>query len=410
MPVFEYTALDANGKKVKGMIEADSQMAARGRIRAQSQYPVEIKESSAKIKGAGAKGSGPFHLTLGPRIKQGDINVATRQLATLLNAGIPLIPALDGLIEQTDNKSLQRVIAQIKDTVNEGNSMTVALADHPRLFSRIYVNMVKAGEASGSLDVVLERLAVFGENQQALKSRVTSSLIYPIFMAVIGTGILFVLMTIIVPSITSIFEGTKQELPTPTILLIAFSDFLKQFGWVLILLAVALGIAIKYVISLPKGRRIWDHLRLRLPGIRDLNIKIGSARFGRTLSSLLGSGVPLIASLRIVQNILNNTLMTEVIEEACAELEKGKALSQILKSSPWFPPMLVQMIAVGEQSGSLESMLDKAAHNYEREVEAKIATLTAMIEPVMIILMGGTVLFVVVSIMLPIFEMNQLIR
>ena len=270
--------------------------------------------------------------------------------------------------------------------------------------------MVRAGEASGSLDVVLERLAEFGESQQALKARIKAALTYPLFMAVIGTLVLFLLITFIVPSITRVFEGTSQALPLPTIILISLSGFFKNYWWLLTLLIATAIMVVRFFITRPTGRRLWDRLKLTLPLLGDLNIKIASARLGRTLSSLLESGVPLVTALQIVKNILNNTILADTIDDATRELEKGRSLSQILKKSPWFPPMLVQMIGVGEQSGALEKMLGKVADNYEREVEAKILAMTSLIEPIMILVMGGVVSFIVVSILLPIFEMNQLIR
>ena len=408
MPVYEYTALTGAGKKIKGVIDADSSTAARQKIRGQGNYPVEIKETSTKITTA-AKTS-LFSLQLSPRVKQQEVHIATRQLATLLGAGIPLVPSLNGLIDQTDNRSFKTILTQIKDAVNEGNALTSALAEHPRLFSRIYTNMVQAGEASGSLDVVLERLAEFGENQHALRSRIRAAMLYPIFMAVVGIVVLFVLITFVVPSITSVFEGTKQALPLPTIVLIGMSAFLKRFWWlVLITVASAIG-TIRWYVNTKDGRQRWDHLKLTLPGLRGLNIKTASALFGRTLSSLLQSGVPLITSLQIVKNIVDNVILSDLINDACNELEKGLSLSQFFKGNPYFPPMLVQMMAVGEQSGELDKMLAKAADSYEREVESKILALTSLIEPVMILTMGVVVSFIVVSILLPIFEMNQLIR
>jgi general secretion pathway protein F len=408
MPVYEYTALDTTGKKQKGVLDADSMAAARQKIRQSGKYPVDIRETVPKARQS-KKGSF-LSLQSGSRIKQQEIHVATRQLATLLGAGIPLVPAFNGLIEQTTNKSLQTILTQIKDSVNEGNSLTSALAEHPRLFSRIYVNMVRAGEASGSLDVVLERLAEFGERHQALRSRITAALIYPIFMALVGTGVLFMLVTFIVPSITKVFSDRNQVLPLPTIILIKISGFLQVYWWLVLLLFIGLIVGLRMFIQRPKGRYLWDKMKLTLPVLSDLNIKIAAAGMGRTLASLLQSGVPLITSLQIVKNILNNVLLAEVMDQATEELEKGKSLSGFLRGNPYFTPMLVQMIAVGEQSGALEKMLEKAADSYEKEVEAKIMAMTSMIEPVMILGMGLVVSFIVISILLPIFEMNQLIK
>jgi len=408
MPVYEYSALDKKGKKLKGIIDADSKTAARHKIRQSGKYPVVIKETSPVSKKKSEKKFGT--ITFGQRIKQQEIHVATRQLATLLNAGIPLVPALNGLIEQTTNQTLKKIIAQLKDAVNEGNSYTSALAEHPRLFSKIYVNMVRAGEASGSLDIVLEQLAEFGENQQAMKSRIRAALIYPIFMAVVGTVVLFLLITFIVPSITKVFDDSQQALPLITLMLINLSSFLERFWWAIILVCVGLVSLVRFVVQLPQGKYTWDRLKLSSPLFGDLNTKIAAARLGRTLGSLLHSGVPLITSLHIVKNIFNNIHLANVIDDATEEIEKGGSLSNALKESKWFLPMVVQMIAVGEQSGALEKMLTKVAESYEKEVEAKIIALTSLIEPVMILVMGLLVSFIVVSILLPIFEMNQLIR
>jgi general secretion pathway protein F len=226
----------------------------------------------------------------------------------------------------------------------------------------------------------------------------------------VGTVVLFLLITFIVPSITKVFNDRNQILPLPTIFLIKISNFLQSYWWLVLLLLVAMVLGIRFFIQRPTGRRIWDKLKLTLPMLKDLNIKIAAASMGRTLASLLQSGVPLITSLQIVKNILNNVLLAEVMDEATEELEKGKSLSGILRGNKYFTPMLVQMIAVGEQSGALEKMLEKAADSYEKEVEAKIMAMTSMIEPIMILAMGLVVSFIVISILLPIFEMNQLIK
>ena len=408
MPVYEYSALDKKGKKLKGIIDADSRTAARHKIRQGGKYPVDIRETVPVSKEKTSRKFGT--ITFGQKVKQQEVHVATRQLATLLGAGIPLISALNGLVEQTTNQTLKKIIAQLKDAVNEGNSYTSALAEHPRLFSKIYVNMVRAGEASGSLDIVLEQLAEFGEKQQAMKSRISAALIYPIFMAIVGTVVLFLLITFIVPSITKVFDDSQQALPLITLMLINLSAFLARFWWAIILVCIGFVSLIRFTVKLPRGEIIWDRLKLTSPLFGDLNTKIAAARFGRTLGSLLKSGVPLITSLHIVKNVFNNIHLANVIDDATEELEKGGSLSKTLKASRWFLPMAVQMIAVGEQSGALEKMLTKVADSYEKEVEAKIIALTSLIEPVMILVMGLLVSFIVISILLPIFEMNQLIK
>lgn len=407
MPVYEYTALDRSGKALNGIIDADSTVAARQKLRGTGVFPVKVKETQAKAK---EEKSGPFSLsTLVKRVKTEEIHVFTRQLSTLLGAGIPLVSSLDALIHQTENHTLKKVVSQIKESVNEGNSLTFSLSQHPRLFSNIYINMVRAGEASGSLDIVLDRLAEFGEHQQALKGRFKAALIYPIFMACIGTIVLFYLITFIVPNITKIFTEMQQALPTPTIILINVSHFLRSYWWFLLLVVFSLAMAAKMFVKRPQGEKMWAEAKLRLPLIGSINRKMILGRFGRTLGSLLQSGVPLLTSMQIVRNIVNNVLIAKVIDDTAVDIREGKSMNVSLARSRWFPPMIIQMISVGEQSGELEAMLGKIADAYEREVEADIMGMTAMIEPVMILIMGLAVLFIVVSILLPIFEMNQMI-
>lgn len=406
MPVYEYKALDKKGKSCKGLIDADSESSARSKLRRSGKYPVNIRESLSSRKD---KKQTLFGRALFERIKSDEIHVVTRQLATLIGAGIPLINALASLIEQSTNPPLKRVLASIRDSVNEGSTLTNALSQHPKLFSNIYINMVRSGEASGSLDVVLERLADFGENQKALHAKFKAALVYPIFMAVIGTGILLFLISYIVPNITQVFIDMERALPLPTRILILTSDLLRDYWWLGALFLGSFISLIRLFLARPAGRRVWDRIKLSSPIIGSVNRKIILARFASTLGSLLNSGVPLIASLQIVSSLVNNGLVGEVIDGAIEKIEKGKNMSSALGSSIWFPPLFLQMIAVGEQSGQLEIMLDKVANAYEREVESAIMGMTALIEPIMISAMGAAVGFVVLSILLPIFEMNQMI-
>ncbi len=406
MPVFEYKALNKKGKSCKGLIDADSETAARSKLRASGKYPTSISESLSKKERNKKQVLGG---TLFDRVSQDEVQVVTRQLSTLLGAGIPLISALSSLIEQSSNSALKRILAQIRDSVNEGATLTDSFAAHPRLFSNIYINMVRSGEASGSLDVVLERLADFGEKQRALQGKLKAALVYPIFMAFIGTGILFFLITYIVPNITRVFTDMERALPVPTRILIATSEALREYWWLGAGAALLLFFLVRFFLAQEKGRWIMDRIKLSLPVIGPLTRKIVLTRFASTLGSLLNSGVPMITSLQIVGSIVNNRLIQEVIEEAMEEIQKGKSMSSSLKASVWFPPIFIQMIGVGEQSGELEPMLEKIATTYEREVETAILGMTSLIEPVMIAGMGAAVGFVVLSILLPIFEMNQMI-
>jgi general secretion pathway protein F len=408
MPVYEYTALDGSGKRVNGIIDADSPVAARQRLRSSGIFPVDVKETSSRPRDLR---SGPVSLSaLLKRIKPGEVSVATRQLSILLGAGVPLVASLDALISQTTNPLLKKIMAQIKESVNEGNSLAHAISNRPRVFTNVYVNMVRAGEASGSLDVVLERLADLGEHEQALRGRFKAALAYPVFMFFIGTLVLFFLITFVVPNITQIFREMEQTLPIPTVVLIDVSNFLKSFWWLILLATASAIVIIRRLKNTPRGRYVWDELKLRIPILGPINNKIAVARFGRTLGSLLKSGVPLISALQIVRNIVDNVMIADVIDNTVDEIQAGKSLASPLAQSRWFPPIVVQMISVGEQSGELEAMLSKIADTYDRDVESQIMAMTSMLEPVMILVMGLIVGFIVVSILLPIFEMNQMIR
>ncbi len=407
MPVFEYRALDAKGKNIKGIVDADSESQARTKLRSQGRYPVSIAVSRSRQSKTGSRGGLAFGLF--ERVKSEEISIMTRQLATLMGAGIPLVQALDSLVEQTRNAVLKKVIAQIKGAVNEGNTLTNALAEHPKLFSSIFINMVRAGEASGALDIVLERLADFGEKQEALKGRLRAALVYPIFMAVIGSAILFILITYIVPNITQVFNEMDKVLPLPTLFLIGLSDFLKMYWWACLLLLGLVFTGLRYFILRPTGRSWWDFLKLKMFIVGPVVQKVILARFSSTLGSLLESGVGLMTSMQIVRTLVNNVHVARVIDDAMEQIQKGQTMTSALSDSQWFPPMFVQMIAVGEQSGSLETMLDKVARAYEREVETAIMGMTSLIEPLMIAVMGLAVGFIVLSILLPIFEMNQMI-
>ena len=407
MPVYEYSALDRAGKTVRGIIDADSAVSARQKLRRSGIFPVKINESSKPetLPSETISFSPVFK-----RVKIGEISATTRQLSILLEAGIPLVASLEALILQIANPILKTIMAQVKESVNEGSSLALSLSRHPKIFSQIYVNMVKAGEASGSLDVVLNRLAEYSERQQALTGRLKAALAYPALMFIIGAFVLFFLITFIVPNITGVFNEMHQTLPLPTIALISISNFMKSFWWLIMLISAGGFLIAKRYKKTSKGTRIWDEYSTLIPVLGGIYKKTAMARFGRTLGSLLQSGVPLLSALNIVRNIVNNILFADVIDSAIEEIQKGRPLASSLSNSIWFSPIAVQMISVGEQSGELEKMLDKIADTYEREVETQIMAATSMLEPVMILFMGLLVGFIVISILLPIFEMNQMIR
>jgi general secretion pathway protein F len=321
-----------------------------------------------------------------------------------------LVGSLEALLTQIPNPLLKKSLAQIKESVNEGNSLAFALAQHPRLFSNIYINMVRAGEASGALDIVLNRLADYGERQEALKGRFKAALAYPAFMVLIGASVLLFLMTVVVPDITSVFADMNQTLPAPTMILIGISHFLASFWWALFLVGLVAAVSLWKFSKTTRGERISDKLKLKFPLLGKINQKIALARFARTLGTLLESGVPLLTAMDIVRNVVNNHWISDEIDSAMVDVEAGKSLAVPLSRSAWFPSMAIQMISVGEQSGELEAMLQKIADTYEKDVESQIMALTSMLEPVMILFMAMIVFFIVVSILLPIFEMNQMVR
>ena len=407
MPVFEYTALDIKGKKLSGIIDAESPFAARQKIRQSKNFPVAVKEVHDEIA---KKDAGKFmSIPVFNSVKPAEISVMTRQLATLLGSGFPLVSALDSLIPQTGSKPLKKILAGIKDSIVEGNSFAGALSQYPKTFPALYINMVKAGETSGTLETTLERLAETAEKQQALNNRIKTALAYPVLMSFIGGLVLFLLLAFIVPNITKIFSDMNQVLPVPTRFLIATSDFFKSFWWIIFIFLGGLWAAKHTIEKTHNGRRTLDKAKLYLPGVGSLIKKLSVARFARTLGSLLENGVSMLVALETVKNIVGNLLISEAIENAAQEVAKGQGLGVSLSSSGFFPSLSVQMIQVGEQSGALENMLNKIADIYENEVESTIMGMTSLLEPVMILIMGVVVGLIVLAICLPIFEMNQLV-
>jgi general secretion pathway protein F len=408
MPVFEYTALDARGKTTSGIIDAEGALAARQKLRTSGIFPVSVKEtyeSAPKKESRSVSLSSRFS-----RVKPVEVAMMTRQLATLVGAGFPLVSALDALVPQTKSHGFKKIMAQIKNLIIEGNSFAQALSKYPTTFSTLYTNMVRAGETSGTLEIVLDRLADITEKQQALMNRIQTALAYPIFMLIFGTLVLFILLIYIVPSFTSIFADMNQVLPTPTRLLIFLGEFFKAYWWGLFIVIGIIWFFFNRVKNTDKGRYWIDKTILAIPLTGNSARKLAVARFARTLGSLLENGVSMLVALDIVKNIAGNILISEAVETAAIEVGKGQGLGAALSSRGIFPQLSIQMILVGEQSGALEKMLTKIADVFENEVETSIMRLTSYLEPVMILVMGICVLFIVLSICLPIFEMNQLIH
>jgi general secretion pathway protein F len=405
--VYEYVALDGKGRQHKGFVDAAGVAAVRLKLREEGIYPVEINPAEKKTEAA----PGILAVSFWQSVPAKEVAIFTRQLSTLLGSGIPLVPSLAVLVAQTKNVLLKKTLAQIREQVNEGKSLTESMMSFPKIFPSFYVNMVKAGEASGTINLVLEKLADFSENQQALNSKIRAALTYPIAMFSISCIVIFILMTFVMPKITGIFAEMHQTLPLTTLILIAVSNFLKAFWWLIFLAGISIIVAAKYFISTTEsGKRIWDNMKLKSPLFGSINRKIAIARFSRTLATLLQSGVPLLSALEIARNVVNNDLIGAAIVKTAKEVEEGQGLSGPLAQSGLFPPMVIEMIAVGEQTGTLESMLNRIANAYEAEAQTDIMIMTSLLEPVMIIVMALLVVFIVASILLPIFEMNRLVR
>ncbi|MCB1214930.1 MAG: type II secretion system inner membrane protein GspF [Deltaproteobacteria bacterium] len=411
MAVFSYKGMDARGKKVSGIIDADNLKAARIKLRKLQIYPTSVNEgSSAASKSTSAGGKSRFNLQKYlNKVKVAELAQMTRQLSTLLNANVPLVDALGALVEQTDQEKLKSALGDIREKVKEGSRLASAMKLHPDVFGDLYINMVHAGEVSGALDTVLSRLADFTENQARLTSKVKGAMIYPVIMALVGIILMSFLLVFVVPKIVKIFEDAEATLPLPTRILIGVSDFIAGYWYLVIILVVGAFFLYKRYYATPKGRYKVDGLRLKMPVFGPIFRMMAVGRFCRTLSTLTNSGVQLMTGLDIVKGVVNNVVLTEAIEETRNSVKEGESIADPLKRSGQFPPMVTHMIRIGEKTGALEAMLERVADTYEEQVDTQVSSLQALMEPVMIVVMGGVVGAIVLSIILPILNMNKLI-
>jgi general secretion pathway protein F len=406
MPVYEYTALGVKGNTISGIIDADNPSGARLKLRTAGIYPVTVNE----VSNLPPKYVFTSFFKRFQRADTLELAMMTRQLGTLMNAGFPLVNALDALIPQTRSFQLKNQLTRIKDAIVGGSSFAEALSSTSSTFPELYINMIRAGETSGTLELVLDRLAEMIEKQLHLTQRITSAMTYPVFMSVIGIAILLFLLTYIVPTIVSLFADMKQVLPLPTRLLIFVSGILKLWWWTIPLGIISSAIYIRYARNTKSGRLFTDRLFLSLPVAGDILRKLYAARVARTLGLLLENGVSLLSAMEIVKKIAGNTLVMDAVETASDDVRQGRTLAVSLEKTRQFPGILIQMIQVGEQSGALEKLLTKAADLFENEVETLLTRMASLLEPIMILFMGVMVGFVVLSICLPIFEMNQLVH
>lgn len=408
MAVYEYRGIViASGKAAKGVRDADNLKALRAALRKEGILLSSAVEDSAK---AARKGREIDVFAFFKRASTGDVAVMTRQLATLVKAGIPLVGAIAALTEQLEKQDLKRIMSAVRERLNEGSSFARALEAYPETFPALYVNMVAAGEASGTLDAVLARLADFMEAQARLKGKVGAALAYPMLMVLIGAGLMGVMMVAVVPKVTSIFQSMDHPLPWYTQGLIAVSGFLSGYWWLLLLM---IGGAVygwrRWVRSKPGALR-WDQIKLGLPIFGRLILMIAIARFARTLATLLASGVPLLKAMEITRNVLDNAALEEVVASAAGSIREGETIADPLRRSGKFPPIVTHMIAVGEKSGQLEQMLGSVADSYDAQVEVRVQALTSLLEPLVIVFMGTGVGFIAFAILMPLIQMNEFVQ
>ncbi|MDY7034756.1 MAG: type II secretion system F family protein [Thermodesulfobacteriota bacterium] len=408
MAVYEYRALNNRGKEMGGIIEAESRISAGQILKRMDLYPVGISETTEKTI---AKKRHDVSLSLFlDRINKSDISVFSTQFAALVEAGMPVVESFGIVIQQTEKKSVKKMLSVLKEEVNKGVSLADAFKLFPRQFSPLYINMVRAGEESGSLEIVLMRLADFLQNQMEMRSRIMATLAYPILMLIVGITVVFFLVTFVIPTVTGIFEEMNHALPLPTMVLLAISGFFKKTWVYLAFILCALILFYRRYRLTPGGKAKIDKLKLKLPIYGVQYKKIVMTRFTRTLGTLLTNGVPIVASFDIIKNIIDNKIISTEIEKAREDIKEGKEISGPLGRSGIFPPVVVNMIAVGEKSGQLEEMLNRVSRIMEAELDSSLKKLISLLEPVMILFMGAIVAFIVISILLPIFEMNQLIK
>lgn len=402
MPIFEYKGLSKAGKNVKGLIDSDNIRSARLKLKKDGIFVTEIrdkKKAQGQKKKSSYKGSVPIR----------DLALMVRQLATLFKANIPLVDALGIISEQVEHLALKEAMADCKNMVNEGMPFHKALSKYPNIFSNIFLSMVEAGEASGSLDTILMRLADFAEAAADLRSKLSSALTYPIILLVIVVAILFGLFIVVIPKITAIFESNPElTLPWYTQVVIEISGFMVNYWYLIIGLSALLYFAFMNWKKTPSGSAQWDAISLKLPLFGPIIQMVAVARFTRTLATLLNGGVPMLQAMDIVKNVVDNAVISRAIEDARSNISEGETIAGPLKKSGQFPPIVIDMVNIGEKTGELENMLTQVSDAYDFQVTAKINSMTSLVTPLVTVIMGIVVFVIVISIMMPMFEMTDI--
>ncbi len=410
MAAFKYKALDTSGKVVKGVLEGDSERQIRAQLRTKSLRPIEVASAGRRAANNASSEGGIRRGLFAPRLSASELALMTRQLATLVASALPLDECLQAAAEQTRKSSTKALLIQVRSKVAEGHTLAHAMAQFPQAFGDMYRAMVNAGEQAGQLGPVLEQLADHTENRQHTAQKLQMALIYPFVLIGVAIAVVTALMVFVVPEMVGIFAQTKTDLPPLTVALIATSDFLTNHGWILGLAIVVLVMTIRRLLKNPNYKKLSDAVLLRIPGIRRVLIGMDTARFSSTLSILMASGVPLLDALRIAGAVMNNLVLRAASKEVAGKVQEGSSLNRALSQEEFFPPMMVHMVASGETSGELETMLERSASNQERELEATLGTVMGLFEPIMVVVMGGLVLTIVMAILLPIFDLNTMVR
>lgn len=402
MPIFEYKGLNQSGKNVKGTIDAENQRMARNKLKKSGVYVIDINDKSKKQKQTSNKRGSTKSVSVD------EISNMTRQLASLIKANIPLVDALAACSDQMENPTLKEVLADCKNMVNEGSNFHKALSKYPKIFDKIFVTMCEAGEMSGTLDIILLRLAEFTEARSELNSKIKSAMLYPAIMMIFMLGILSLMFIFVIPSMIEIFDNAGLTLPWYTVMVVNFSAFLVNRWWLVLLTFIVIGIMFVQWKNSDSGRPKWDAIKLRLPVAGKLNRLVAVSRFTRTLSTLLAGGVPMLNAMDIVKNVVSNEVLASAISEARDNISEGESVAGPLKKSGEFPPIVIHMINIGEKTGELEKMLNQVSDTYDFQVKNQVEGLTSVLEPIMIIVMGCVIGFIVFSLMMPMFEMANI--
>lgn len=407
MAVFAYRGVNAAGKDIKGKRDADTAKSLRAVLKREGVFVTEVLEESVAKKKAGKE----IDLSrFFKRVSTLDIAICTRQLSVLVRAGIPLVEALTALLDQLEHPELKEAFTHVRNRVNEGISFADALKAHPAIFETLFVNMVAAGEASGTLDAVLSRLAEFLDAQAKLKGKVAGALAYPAFMALMTVGIVTIMMTVVVPKVTAVFEDFGQALPWYTQLLIFVSNAMVNYWWLFLGATVGSVAYFRHWLASEAGRKLWDARILKVPVFGQLLLMVAISRFTRTLATLLSSGVPVLQAMDITKNVLGNVVLMQVVESARDSVREGEGLAKPLKQSGAFPPIVTHMIAIGERSGQLEEMLEHVAAAYDQQIDIKVAAMTSLLEPIIIVVMGGISGSIAFAILMPLLQINEFIQ